>query len=82
MKELDLVLLRYLEGPWQVADAAQCALFEQLLDLPDPQLAAYLLGRETAPDRQLQGMVERLRAAAGAAVARAGTAGAGSGTQP
>jgi succinate dehydrogenase flavin-adding protein (antitoxin of CptAB toxin-antitoxin module) len=71
MKELDLVLIRYLQGRWQAAEARERALFEQILDLPDPVLAAYLMGRESAPDPDLQRMVELL--AAGTAADVAGT---------
>jgi succinate dehydrogenase flavin-adding protein (antitoxin of CptAB toxin-antitoxin module) len=76
MKELDLVLMRYLRGRWQVADAGERALFEQILDLPDPLLAAYLLGREDAPDPDLQQLVQQLRAGTAAAVAGTGPGGA------
>jgi antitoxin CptB len=69
MKELDLVLTRYLQGRWQQADARERALFEQILDLPDPLLAAYLMGRETAPDPDLQHLVEQLGAGTAATVA-------------
>jgi antitoxin CptB len=61
MKELDLVLGRYLRERWPAATAAERATFERLLDLPDPLLAACLMGREQMPDTQLQGLVERLR---------------------
>ncbi|HUG72216.1 MAG TPA: succinate dehydrogenase assembly factor 2 [Steroidobacteraceae bacterium] len=61
MKELDLVLMRYLQGRWQQADARERSLFEQILDLPDPLLAAYLMGRESASDREMQGLLDVLR---------------------
>jgi antitoxin CptB len=50
MKELDLVLGRYLQQRWHVADAAERAMFEEILTLPDPVLAAYLLRSEHAAD--------------------------------
>jgi len=62
MKELDLVLQRYLQHHWPRADAAEQALFERVLDLPDPQLADCLLRRERAPDAELERMFELLRA--------------------
>ncbi len=61
MKELDLVLTRYLREHWAAAGAAERASFERILELPDPVLAAYLLGRERAPDPELQELLERLR---------------------
>jgi antitoxin CptB len=60
MKELDLLLRRYVDDRWPSAPGAEKAAFEQLLELPDPQLAAYLLGHETPPPALL-GLVERLR---------------------
>jgi succinate dehydrogenase flavin-adding protein (antitoxin of CptAB toxin-antitoxin module) len=60
MKELDLLLLRYVEQVWSAAGETERASFEQLLELPDPQLAAYLLGHETPPPT-LAALVARLR---------------------
>jgi antitoxin CptB len=62
MKELDLVLMRYLEGRWQQADAAERAAFERMLELPDPVLAAALLGRESLPEAELRQLLEKVRA--------------------
>jgi antitoxin CptB len=61
MKELDLVLTRYLEQCWQAADAGERSAFERMLQLPDPVLAALLLGHEPAPDADLQRLLERVR---------------------
>lgn len=82
MKELDLALLRYLEGPWQVAGAAERACFEQILDLPDPLLAAYLTGREPAADKPMQELVDALRQAAAHPVAGSGARGPAIPQQP
>ena len=49
MKELDLLLLRYLRERWPVASTDEKGVFEALLELPDPQIAAWLLGHEPAP---------------------------------
>jgi antitoxin CptB len=54
MKELDLVLMRYLRERWATAAADERAQFERILELPDPTLAAYLMGRETPPDPRMQ----------------------------
>jgi len=61
MKELDLVLLRYLRTGWPQAGATDRAAFERLLELPDPLIAAYVLGREAAPDPELARLVAALR---------------------
>ena len=63
MKELDLVLTRYLRERWPVATDAERSQFERILQLPDPELAAYLMGRETAPDLPMQAVVDQLRGA-------------------
>jgi succinate dehydrogenase flavin-adding protein (antitoxin of CptAB toxin-antitoxin module) len=49
MKELDLLLVRYLESRWARAGEGERAAFGRLLELPDPVLAAYLLGHEFPP---------------------------------
>ncbi len=61
MKELDLVLMRYLREQWPAAGAAERTCFEQVLELPDPVLAACLMGRDHLDDPQAQGFIERLR---------------------
>lgn len=50
MKELDLLLTRYLRERWPEADAAERSAFERLLEQPDPLLADYLFEREAPPD--------------------------------
>ncbi len=71
MKELDLVLIRYLHDRWPAAPADERAVFEQILDLPDPLLAAYLMGRESAPEPNVQQMLEVLRGGLASPVANA-----------
>lgn len=46
MKELDLLLLSYLERRYDAASEEERWIFSELLELPDPKLHAYLLGRE------------------------------------
>jgi succinate dehydrogenase flavin-adding protein (antitoxin of CptAB toxin-antitoxin module) len=52
MKELDMLLIGWLEAQFERASDAQRGQFEALLELPDPQLAGYLLGglRPERPD--------------------------------
>lgn len=59
MKELDELLLRYLERYYDAAADHDKAAFRQLLDLPDPELVAYLLKKEQ-PSRDLQRVVDRI----------------------
>lgn len=63
MKELDLLLLRYLDGRWAAAAADEKVAFEAFLELPDPVIAGYLLGGNAAPDRITQGIVDAMRGA-------------------
>ena len=60
MRELDVVLQRYLETRYTMAPLAEQQAFEQLLDEQDPQLLAYLMGRERPQDQQQAHVVERL----------------------
>lgn len=47
MKELDLLALGYLERHYAVASAEEQQAFAQLLELQDPLLMSYMVGRET-----------------------------------
>jgi antitoxin CptB len=50
MKELDLLLLRYLRQRHAGATRDERATFEEFLELPDPDLARYLIGGDVPPD--------------------------------
>jgi antitoxin CptB len=65
MRELDLLLLRWLEQRYEQASPAQRAQFEALLEVPDPQLAAWLL-QGAAPAAHFAVLIETLRQAPGA----------------
>jgi succinate dehydrogenase flavin-adding protein (antitoxin of CptAB toxin-antitoxin module) len=47
MRELDELLVRYLEIRYPIADDQEKATFRGVLELPDPELNAYLLQRQT-----------------------------------
>jgi antitoxin CptB len=53
MKELDLLLVRYLNTHHFDAPAAQRQAFEQFLELPDPEIARYLVAGDVPDDPQL-----------------------------
>ncbi len=57
MKELDVLLERFVRERFAGASSAEQHAFAQLLDLPDPQLADYLMGHATPPDPQLARLV-------------------------
>ncbi|NHA15261.1 succinate dehydrogenase assembly factor 2 [Thioalkalivibrio sp. XN279] len=63
MRELDVLLMRYLERDWPQAGAAQRAAFADLLEWQDPEINALLVGR-LAPDTEaLASVLECLRRA-------------------
>lgn len=61
MKELDLVLVRFLRERWPAATADERATFERILELPDPVLAGYLMGHEDPDDACMAALISILR---------------------
>jgi succinate dehydrogenase flavin-adding protein (antitoxin of CptAB toxin-antitoxin module) len=61
MKELDLLLLEYLRQQWPTAAPEHRRAFAQILELPDPVLAAYLLGNADCTDESLRPLLAALR---------------------
>ncbi|MEN9704435.1 MAG: hypothetical protein RLZZ393_314 [Pseudomonadota bacterium] len=61
MKELDILLNRYLRDRWPQASDLERASFEAFLELPDPLIAAYLVAGEPVADTTLQPLVDQLR---------------------
>ena len=55
------MLVRWLDGPGQGASSAETAVFDRLLDLPDPELAGYLLRGEPSADPDLAALVAAIR---------------------
>jgi antitoxin CptB len=60
MKELDVLLSRYLEEEYRDATPEHKQAFRLLLDSQDPLLHAYFLGRESPPDAVLSSLIERI----------------------
>ncbi len=65
MKELDVVMSRYLETYYADASAEQQRHFKTLLEMQDPELYNLLLGRNEAPDPALEPLIEFLRGMSG-----------------
>ena|SRR5579863_7307157 len=65
MKELDLLLTRWLDTQFEQASAELRGQFEVLLELPDPLLARYLLGAQRPGRADLAALVESIRAGGG-----------------
>jgi antitoxin CptB len=60
MRELDLLLLRYLERDYPAAPGAERQAFVRLLSSQDPEILALLTGRAAADDPALAHVVQRL----------------------
>ncbi len=61
MKELDVLLLRYLEHDYPAASAGERAAFARILDLQDPEIFGYLVGRAVPADDSLSHVLARIR---------------------
>lgn len=61
MKELDVLLSRFLEGGYGALDAPGRRAFLRLLECQDPELYALLTGRTRADDEEVDGVVQRIR---------------------
>ena len=62
MKELDILLTRYLDERYGIAPADEQAAFRRLLEVQDPVIYAYCLGQEPAPE-PLAVLIERITCA-------------------
>ena len=60
--ELDLILQAFLERHLERLDAGQRQAFRDLLDVPDPVLLDWVLGKDEPADARYAGMVRLLRA--------------------
>jgi antitoxin CptB len=60
MKELDLLLVRYLRAHHGTAPAEERAAFEQFLELPDPDIARYLVGGDVPEDPRQAALCRRI----------------------
>ena len=61
MRELDAVLQSFAESSLATLDGADLARFERILELPDPELFAYLTGRNAPADLDIARLIERVR---------------------
>jgi antitoxin CptB len=60
MRELDAVLEGFVQNVAATLTPAELARFEQILDLPDPELLAYLTGRNAPADPDTARLIERI----------------------
>ncbi len=60
MKELDILLINYLDNYYTTASPEEQAAFRALLDWQDPDLFACVVGRMTPPDELTQSLIKKL----------------------
>jgi antitoxin CptB len=60
MRELDELLLGYLESCYEDDNDADKAAFREVLTLADPDLNAYLLQRQTPSSETIASAIERI----------------------
>lgn len=60
MRELDQLMLRYLDGRWPAASEAERAQFLRLLDTEDDKLWRWFMGRERPEDTGLASIVDTI----------------------
>jgi antitoxin CptB len=60
MKELDLLLLDYVERCYRNVNLDRQQAFRRLLSMPDPEILALLTGRSGTDDEYLAEIIERL----------------------
>jgi antitoxin CptB len=60
MKELDVLLTRYVDEAYSSASADHQHAFRELLDSQDPLIYAYFLGTRRPADTVLSSLIERI----------------------
>jgi antitoxin CptB len=61
MRELDTILLAFVETGYASLDSAQKRCFAEILELPDPDLHAYLVGKAEPTDPAIAEILSRIR---------------------
>ena len=61
MKELDVLLLRFLEREYPQASPADRQAFARIIELQDPELFGYLVTRTVVADPSLSHVIARIR---------------------
>jgi antitoxin CptB len=61
MRELDVMLARYLDRIWDGASPAERDAFVQLVELQDPELFDYVVGRITPAEDSQRAVIDCIR---------------------
>ena len=60
MRELDQLMLRYLDQRWPVSDDGERSVFLRLLDCEDDKLWQWCMGLDRPEDPEMQALVQRI----------------------
>ena len=60
MRELDELLVRYLDSRYPLADEPEKLAFQAVLALPDPELNGYLLQRQVPPSESIAVVIQHI----------------------
>jgi len=66
IRELDVLLTRYVDEQYVTASPADQDAFRQLLETQNPVIYAYCLGQETPPTPELRALIGRITSGAAA----------------
>lgn len=61
MRELDVLLIHFFEASFDTLSVAEKQTFRAILELPDPELQAYLIAGHTSEDPALEALFDRIR---------------------
>ena len=61
MRELDVMLTRYLDRVWATASPSERAAFVELVEMQDPDLFGYLVGRTTPTEDPQRAVIACIR---------------------
>lgn len=61
MKELDVVMIRYLERHYLDADSEEREAFEAVLQIEDPELFPLVMGKAEPDNPKIARVIEKLR---------------------
>lgn len=61
MRELDVLLMKYFDQRFPKLDAQAQQVFAEFLDIPDPDIYAFLTGRQVPEDVRFVALVSELQ---------------------
>ncbi|MGH8458701.1 MAG: succinate dehydrogenase assembly factor 2 [Nevskiales bacterium] len=61
MKELDVLLTKFLDNQYDGLGESRQQAFQALLEMEDPDLYACLMGQQDAPSAELKDVIESIR---------------------